>query len=82
MIGRWGLIEWPARSPSLTPADYFLWGHLKEKVYGQKLKALEYLKTAITVQLQKICQDLCERVHGNFRKRQTLSLTPHGDHFE
>ena len=41
LIGRLGPIERPARSPSLTPADYFLWGYLKEKVYGRKRKALE-----------------------------------------
>ncbi|KAJ4428699.1 hypothetical protein ANN_25692 [Periplaneta americana] len=28
-IGRRGAVEWPARSPDLTPLDFFLWGHLK-----------------------------------------------------
>lgn len=27
-IGRRGTTEWPARSPDLTPCDFFLWGHL------------------------------------------------------
>ena len=31
-IGRGGPVEWPPRWPDLTPCDYFLWGHLKEKV--------------------------------------------------
>jgi hypothetical protein len=31
-IGRRGPIKWPARSPDLTPLDYFLWGYLKSKV--------------------------------------------------
>jgi hypothetical protein len=26
-------IEWPPRSPDLTPLDFFLWGYLKSKVY-------------------------------------------------
>ena len=26
--------NWPPRSPDLTPCDYFLWGHLKNKVYS------------------------------------------------
>ena len=26
-------VEWPARSPDLTPCDFFLWGYLKQKVY-------------------------------------------------
>ncbi|KAE9536207.1 hypothetical protein AGLY_007430 [Aphis glycines] len=32
-IGRRGPIEWPPRSPDLTPIDFFLWGHLKTVVY-------------------------------------------------
>lgn len=28
-IGRRGPMEWPARSPDLTPLDFFLWEHLK-----------------------------------------------------
>ena len=27
-------IEWPARSPDLTPCDFFLWGYLKNKVFA------------------------------------------------
>ena len=26
-------IEWPPRSPDITPCDYSLWGYLKNKVY-------------------------------------------------
>ena len=26
-------IEWPPRSPDLTPCDFFLWGYLKQKVF-------------------------------------------------
>ncbi|XP_066149124.1 uncharacterized protein [Euwallacea fornicatus] len=33
-IGRRGAIEWSARSPDLSPLDFFLWGHLKSKIYG------------------------------------------------
>ncbi|KAJ8893412.1 hypothetical protein PR048_006003 [Dryococelus australis] len=32
-IGRGGPISWPARSPDLTPLDYFLWGHIKDVIY-------------------------------------------------
>ena len=32
-IGRRGAIEWPARSPDLTPCDYWLWSYLRSKVY-------------------------------------------------
>ncbi|XP_018369530.1 PREDICTED: uncharacterized protein LOC108765352 [Trachymyrmex cornetzi] len=35
-IGRRGSIEWPPRSPDLTPLDNFYWSFLKNKVYETK----------------------------------------------
>jgi hypothetical protein len=32
-IGRRGPFDWPARSPDLTPCDFFLWGYLKDTVF-------------------------------------------------
>ncbi|PZC80768.1 hypothetical protein B5X24_HaOG213992 [Helicoverpa armigera] len=34
-IGRGGPIPWPARSPDLTPMDFYLWGHMKCLVYNE-----------------------------------------------
>ena len=33
LISRFGDVEWPARCPDLSPLDFFLWGHLMEKLY-------------------------------------------------
>ena len=33
VIGLHHRINWPARSPDLSPNDFFLWGHLKSKIY-------------------------------------------------
>jgi hypothetical protein len=35
-IGRRGPTEWPACSPNLSPLDFYLWGHLKAKVYSEQ----------------------------------------------
>jgi len=43
-IGRRGPIEWPARSPDLTPPDFFLWGVVKDIVYANKPRTVEDLK--------------------------------------
>ncbi|XP_011860094.1 PREDICTED: uncharacterized protein LOC105557457 [Vollenhovia emeryi] len=37
-IGRRGTIEWPPRSPDLSPLDFFYWGYLKSKVFETKPK--------------------------------------------
>ncbi|CAF4179297.1 unnamed protein product, partial [Rotaria magnacalcarata] len=46
-IGRRGALDWPARSPDLTPADYFLWVYLKDIVYQNKRRTLSSLKQSI-----------------------------------
>lgn len=35
-IGRGGTVAWPARSPDLTPLDYFLWRAMKQKGLFQR----------------------------------------------
>ena len=32
-IGRGGPIPWPARSPDVTPLDFFFWGFVKYQVF-------------------------------------------------
>ena len=45
----------PPRSPDLTPADFFLWGLLKGKVYKNTPRTIEQLKDAIR-QRDSSCQ--------------------------
>ena len=35
--GRGGPIPWQPRSPDLSPLDFFLWGYIKNTVYGGKI---------------------------------------------
>ncbi|KAJ4433472.1 hypothetical protein ANN_15775 [Periplaneta americana] len=42
-IGRGVTIAWPARSPVLTPLDYFLWGDMKRLIYETPLESEEDL---------------------------------------
>ena len=37
-------VEWPPLSPDLTPCDYFLWGHLKSKVYIAPAESIDDLR--------------------------------------
>lgn len=46
-LGRRGPHEWPARSPDLTPCDFFLWGYAKEEVYKSKPQTLDALENKI-----------------------------------
>uniref|UniRef100_A0A1E1XN60 Putative transposable element n=1 Tax=Amblyomma sculptum TaxID=1581419 RepID=A0A1E1XN60_AMBSC len=60
-IGRLGPVNWPARSPDMTPLDYFLWGHIKDKVYSTPTSTPQDLKDKIT----EVCLNMPEAVIRN-----------------
>ena len=43
-IGGRGSIEWPPRSPDLTPMDFFFGGVVKNKVYEKNSETVHELK--------------------------------------
>ena len=47
VISRFGDVSWPPRSCDLTPLDFFLWGHVKDKVYANNPQTIAELKTNI-----------------------------------
>ena len=42
-IGRGSTINWPPRSPDLTPLDFRLWGMMKGEVYREKVDTRDEL---------------------------------------
>jgi len=81
-IGRRGHVEWNARSPDLSPIDFFFWGMLKEKVYLMKIIDLNYMREGITSQCAEINGNahLFHRVHQNFAKRIQLCTENDGNY--
>lgn len=54
-IGRGSeVLAWPARSPDLTPLDFFLWGTLKDKVYSTPVNSREELLLRIRMGSEEI----------------------------
>ena len=71
-IGCRGSHEWTARSPDLTPCDFFLWGWLKEQVYSTKPRNLEELEERIREVITSIPQEFLvksvDAVHSGLEK--------------
>jgi len=42
-VGRGSIINWPPRSPDLTPLDYCLWGLMKSEVCRKKVDTRDEL---------------------------------------
>ncbi|XP_030754949.1 uncharacterized protein LOC115881550 [Sitophilus oryzae] len=81
-IGRRGSIEWPPRSPDLTPLDFFLWGHLKNVVFKTKPDNLEELKNRIRRECDNISRETISRVQEEFINRLGFCQAQEGFQFE
>lgn len=81
-IGRRGFIEWPARSPDLTPLDFFLWGYLKSKVFKTKPIDLEDLKIRIRNEIRLIPPNVVHNNQIEFVNRLGYCQVVNGEHFE
>nr|WP_253308809.1 DUF4817 domain-containing protein [Rickettsia endosymbiont of Ceutorhynchus assimilis] len=82
-IGRGGPIPWPARSPDLTPLDFYVWGHLKEIVYATEVNTREELIERIQNGVAILRQNFSNRVtRTEVRRRARDCIRNGGSHFE
>ncbi|GFU37391.1 uncharacterized protein TNCV_4273641 [Trichonephila clavipes] len=73
---------WPPRSPDLTPADFWLWGYLKSRVYLSCPSSLSELKDAIRREVSSIHPDMLHSAVAGFVTRLECLLTCGGGHVE
>ena len=82
-IGRGGPISWPARSPDLTPLDYWLWGDMKHRVYATRPGSLDELRQRIVDEANKITAETCyNKALLDFSRRLRTCLENEGGHIE
>ena len=82
LISRFGDVEWMARSPDLSPLDYFLWGYLKGKVHRKKPTNITQLKAVIEEEIQSIGQEMLTRARNNLRYRAEICVRSGGQHLK
>lgn len=82
-IGRNGPIKWPARSPDLTPIDFYVWGRAKELVYNEEIRDIDHLKQKIDRAFNVIKHEHTLRtVTSEIRRRYSKCINEQGSHFE
>lgn len=81
-IGRRGWIDWPPRSPDLTPMDFFLWAVIKDRVYATKPQNLQELKDAIITEIQSLPVKSCQSACQSISERLQLCKDLDGKHIE
>jgi hypothetical protein len=81
-IGLGGLIAWPARSPDLTPLDFFLWGKIKNVVYATAPTTQEDMRQRIIDACVSINAEELHNVQALIIHRIHRCLDANGAHFE
>ena len=56
-IANQGPFHWPARSPDLTPLDFFIWGTIKDKVYARPITTKENLIERVKAAFQSLTRN-------------------------
>ena len=77
-------VEWPPRSPDLTPLDFFLCGYIKSKVYTTPSANLDDLEMRIRDEMNILRQDraMVRRAVNSMTARAELCLQRNGGHVE
>ena len=64
-------VEWPPRSPDLTPCDFFLWGYIKSKVFVNPPQTIHNLRQKIINEFNALQQqqDMIRNAVRGMQKR-------------
>ena len=81
-MARRGPHEWLARSPDLTPSNFFPWGRLKEQVYCTKPTSLEEREGRICDVLSSTPQESLVKSVDVFPSQLENLVTNAGTHIE
>lgn len=75
-------MAWPARSPDLTPCDFFLWGFIKSKVYATPTSTIGELKERIKAAFSEVTVEMRQKTMLEYRERLELVVEKNGSHIE
>ena len=84
VIGLGHDVEWPPRSPDLTPCDFFLWGYLKDKVFSTSPQNIDVLRQRIVDTFNALRQqpDFIRRAVRDMHRRAMLCVERNVGHVE
>ncbi|GFW20669.1 uncharacterized protein TNCV_1048921 [Trichonephila clavipes] len=82
IVSRHCRYPWPPRSPDLTPADFWLWGYLKSRVYLSGPSSLSELKDAIRREVSSVHPDMLHSAVAGFVTLLECLLPCGGGHVE
>ncbi|GBM11007.1 hypothetical protein AVEN_1340-1 [Araneus ventricosus] len=68
--------------PDITPLDFYLWGYVKQHVYGERINYINHLKQRITDVIHSVTPDVLTRVWEELDYRLDACRATNGAHTE
>lgn len=82
VISNSGPVPWPARSPDITPLDFYLWGFIKNEVYQfDPPENVNVLEERVRNVLASINNHTLRRVTNTVFKKCQQCIAVNGQHF-
>lgn len=81
-MGRGGPIPWPARSPDLTPLDFYVWGVIKAHVYRTRPQTREECEQRIREGFLLLPPETIRRATKSVVRRAEKCIEVNGEHFQ
>jgi hypothetical protein len=81
-IGRGGWMQWPPRSPDLTPLDFYFWGFVKQIVYSAHIHNIQHWKQRIREAAASVTPHVLGRVWQEMQYRLDVCRATNGAHIE
>ena len=77
-------VEWPARSPDMTPCDFFLWGYMKSRVYTSPPADILHLRRKVIHEFEQLSLDreMVVRAVAAMQQRARICVQRNGGHVE
>ena len=66
----------------VLPLDFYLWGHVKLKVFESKPSNIQNLKQKVVEVIMSISPDVLQRIIKNFEDRLSICNAAAGDTLE
>ena len=84
VIGLGHDVEWPPRSPDITPCDFFLWGYIKNKVFSTPPRDIDDLRQEIIREFNALRDQpaFVSRAVRDMHRRTMLCVAREGGHVE
>ena len=82
VISNSGPVRWPARSPDITPLDFYLWGYAKNEIYEfDPPENRQVLEQRTRLILENINRNSNQRVIRTVEKKCGQCIEKNGQHF-